>query len=282
MGFALLAELVADGSVVVLSGAGLSTESGIPDYRGVTGRARRSEPMTYQAFTGGAEARRRYWARSHLGWRALTGAEPNRGHRAVAELQRRGLVSGIITQNVDGLHQAAGAREVVELHGGLDRVVCLGCGDRSPRELLDARLQAANPGWAEQVGEAVGGRVNPDGDARVGDEHVRSFEIVDCESCGGVLKPDVIFFGENVPKPRVDSCFALTAAAGLLLVLGSSLTVRSGYRFVARATGLGIPVAIVNQGPTRGDAEATISLDAPLGATLGALLTALGELEPST
>ncbi|WP_198653403.1 NAD-dependent protein deacetylase [Actinocorallia populi] len=281
-GLELLAELVADGSVVVLSGAGLSTESGIPDYRGVTGRARRSEPMTYQAFTGGVEARRRYWARSHLGWRALTGAAPNHGHRAVAELQRRGLVSGIITQNVDGLHQAAGAREVIELHGGLDRVVCLGCGERTPRELLDARLQAANPGWADLVGAAVGGRVNPDGDARVGDEHVRSFEIVDCASCGGVLKPDVIFFGENVPRPRVDTCFALTAAAGLLLVLGSSLTVRSGYRFVVRAGELGVPVAIVNQGATRADAEALISLDAPLGATLGTLLSTLEELEPST
>ncbi|GAA0951536.1 NAD-dependent protein deacetylase [Actinocorallia libanotica] len=277
MGLELLAELIAEGSVVVLSGAGLSTESGIPDYRGATGRARRSEPMTYQAFLGGVEARRRYWARSHLGWRALTGAAPNDGHRAVAELQRRGLVSGIITQNVDGLHQAAGAREVIELHGGLDRVVCLGCGERTPRVRLDARLQAANPGWADLVGAAVGGRVNPDGDARVGDEHVHDFRIVDCSSCGGVLKPDVIFFGENVPRPRVDSCFALTAAAGLLLVLGSSLTVRSGYRFVARATELGIPVAIVNQGPTRADTEATISLDAPLGATLGTLLSGLGK-----
>ncbi len=276
--FALLAELVADGSVVVLSGAGLSTESGIPDYRGETGRARRATPMTYQAFTGGAEARRRYWARSHLGWRELARATPNAGHRAVAELQRRGLVSGIITQNVDGLHQAAGAEDVIELHGGLDRVLCLGCGERSPRRVLDERLRAANPGWAAATAP---GQVNPDGDAVVDEEYIGSFTVVDCASCGGVLKPDVVFFGENVPRHRVDACYALTARAGMLLVLGSSLTVQSGYRFVGRAHELGVPVAIVNQGATRGDAKALVGLDAPLGATLTALLGALEELEPT-
>ena len=145
--FDTLADLVADGDVVVLSGAGLSTESGIPDYRGESGRRRRAEPMTYQAFTASAAARRRYWARSHLGWRHVARAVPNAGHRAVAELQRRGLTAGIITQNVDGLHQAAGARQVIELHGSLDRVICLGCGRRTPRDLLDQRLRAANPGW---------------------------------------------------------------------------------------------------------------------------------------
>ncbi|GAA4226864.1 NAD-dependent protein deacetylase [Actinomadura meridiana] len=269
-----LAELVAEGDVVVLSGAGLSTESGIPDYRGETGRRRRAEPMTYQTFTGSAVARRRYWARSHLGWRHITAAHPNTGHRAVAELQRRGLVSGIITQNVDGLHQAAGARDVIELHGALSRVVCLACGDRSARERLDERLRAANPGWEARAADA--GAVNPDGDVVIGDADAETFRVVDCERCGGVLKPDVIFFGENVPPGRVQDCYALTEGAGALLVLGSSLTVLSGYRFVRRAAEHGVPVGIVNRGATRGDEHALVTLDAPLGATLQALL---GELD---
>lgn len=269
--FAMLADLVADGGVVVLSGAGLSTESGIPDYRGETGRRRRAEPMTYQTFAGSAAARQRYWARSHLGWRHITSATPNAGHRAVAGLQRRGLVSGIITQNVDGLQQAAGAHDVIELHGSLDRVICLGCRRRTPRLALDERLRAANPGW--HASTAV---INPDGDAVLGDEEVASFRVVDCLHCGGLLKPDVVFFGENVPGPRVDECYALTEHAGMLLVLGSSLTVLSGFRFVRRAAKAAVPVAIVNQGPTRGDEHALLALDAPLGPTLTALV---GELD---
>ncbi|MCO5990530.1 NAD-dependent protein deacetylase [Actinoallomurus spadix] len=267
----MLVDLVADGDVVVLSGAGLSTESGIPDYRGETGRRRPADPMTYQTFVGSEAARRRYWARSHLGWRHVARAAPNSGHRAVAELQRRGVVAGIITQNVDGLHQAAGARDVIELHGSLDRVLCLGCGRRTSRETLDERLHAANPGW-----EAEATVINPDGDAALDDDRIDSFTTVPCLDCGGVLKPDVIFFGENVPRPRVDDCYALTERAGTLLVLGSSLTVMSGYRFVRRAAERSIPVAIVNHGPTRGDAEALLTLDAPLGATLTALLRELG------
>ncbi|WP_285776169.1 NAD-dependent protein deacetylase [Microtetraspora sp. NBRC 13810] len=269
--FRRLSELVADGGVVVLSGAGLSTESGIPDYRGETGRARRAEPMTYQAFVGGAAARRRYWARSHLGWRHVARAAPNAGHRAVAELQDRGLIDGIITQNVDGLHQAAGAREVIELHGSLDRVMCLGCARRTSREELDRRLRAANPGWHAQVT-----RINPDGDAVLPDDQVESFRIVDCLDCGGLLKPDVIFFGENVPRPRVQDCFDLTERARTLLVLGSSLTVMSGFRFVRHATKSAVPVVIVNRGPTRGDDHAVVTLDAALGVTLTALLADLG------
>lgn len=272
-----LAELVGAGGVVVLSGAGLSTESGIPDYRGVTGRARRAEPMTYQAFVGGFEARRRYWARSHIGWRFFRAVAPNAGHRVIAELEARGLVSGIITQNVDGLHQAAGARRVIDLHGALDRVVCLGCRERTPREALDVRLEAANPSW--KTGH---GLINPDGDAVLSDDEVRAFELVDCETCGGILKPDVVFFGENVPRPRVDECFALTAGASALLVLGSSLAVQSGYRFVRRAADLGIPIAIINQGPTRGDVHALIAQDAPLGPALTELLSALDVLLPVT
>jgi NAD-dependent SIR2 family protein deacetylase len=263
-----IAGLIGTGGVVVLSGAGLSTESGIPDYRGPTGLARRAEPMTYQAFTGAAAARQRYWARSHLGWRHIAQAAPNDGHHAVAELQRRGLLSGIITQNVDGLHQQAGAREVVDLHGSLSRVICLGCGERSPRDELDRRLRAANPDWDAEVR-----RVNPDGDAVLDDRATDGFRLVDCLRCAGALKPDVIFFGENVPPGRVADCYALVSAARMLLVLGSSLTVMSGYRFVRHAARLGIPVAIINQGTTRGDAQATLTLDAPLGPTLSALTT---------
>ncbi|WP_188193934.1 NAD-dependent protein deacetylase [Nonomuraea sp. SYSU D8015] len=270
-GLAWLIELVRQGDVVVLSGAGLSTESGIPDYRGPTGRARRAEPMTYQRFVGSAEARRRYWARSHVGWRQIGQARPNAGHRAVAALERHGLLAGIVTQNVDGLHQAAGARRVIELHGGLDRVVCLSCRERTPRAELDRRLREANPGWDEAAAQ-----INPDGDAVLTDEQVAGFQVVDCTGCGGLLKPDVIFFGENVPRPRVEECFATVARARALLVLGSSLTVKSGLRFVSRAAALGIPIAIVNQGPTGGDDHATLTLDAPLGTTLTALTTHLG------
>ena len=267
---ATLAGLLSAGQVAILSGAGLSTESGIPDYRGPTGLARRAQPMTYQAFTGGAAARQRYWARSHQGWQLMSRAAPNAGHRAVAELDRRGLLSGIITQNVDGLHQAAGARGVTELHGSLDLVRCLGCGQRTPRGELDQRLRAANPGWAADVTQ-----VNPDGDVTLADEQVVSFRVVDCTACGGLLKPDVIFFGENVPRPRVDECFALVERSSALVVLGSSLTVMSGYRFVRHAARLEVPVVIVNQGATRGDADAVITIGAPLGVTLTALVAAL-------
>lgn len=267
----VLVDLVADGDVVVLSGAGLSTESGIPDYRGPSGRARRAEPMTYQAFVGAPADRRRYWARSHLGWRQIARARPNLGHRAVTELERRGLLVGTITQNVDGLQQAAGARQVVDLHGSLDRVICLGCGTLSPREVLDARLRAANEGWDAQVAG-----LNPDGDAAVAADDIDRFQVVDCEACGGLLKPDVVFFGENVPRSRVERCYAMVEDAGVLLVLGTSLTVASGYRFVRHAARLGIPVAIVNQGPTRGDAHAVLLIDAPLGQTLTALTAQLG------
>ncbi|MEU5949071.1 NAD-dependent protein deacetylase [Micromonospora sp. NPDC047465] len=262
-----LAGLVAGGGVVVLSGAGLSTESGIPDYRGPSGAARRHTPMTYQVFTRDAQARRRYWARSHLGWRVIARAAPNDGHRAVARLQRGGLVDGVITQNVDGLHTAAGSPRVVELHGRLDEVVCLGCGNQTSREELDRRLREANPGFDARVSA-----VNPDGDVDLADDEVAEFRTVDCTFCGaGVLKPDVVFFGETVPAPRVARCFDMVQRARLLLVLGSSLTVMSGRRFVLRAAKLGIPVVIVNQGPTRGDGYAALTLDAPLGRLLPAL-----------
>jgi NAD-dependent SIR2 family protein deacetylase len=260
----VLAELVAGGDVAVLSGAGLSTESGIPDYRGPSGIARRHTPMTYQAFTNDPGARRRYWARSHLGWRAIAEAVPNAGHRAVAQLQRAGLLAGIVTQNVDGLHQAGGARDVVELHGNLARVVCLHCGNAMSRNELDRRLREANPGFTALVTA-----VNPDGDAELADEDLARFRTVDCTLCArGLLKPDVVFFGESVPSARVAECYALIERSRLLLVLGSSLTVMSGRRFVVRAAKLGIPVVIVNQGLTRGHGYALLTIDAPLGAVL--------------
>ncbi|GAC1440802.1 MAG: NAD-dependent protein deacetylase [Mycobacteriales bacterium] len=266
-----LADLVGDGDVVVLSGAGLSTESGIPDYRGPSGLARRATPMTLQTFRSGPAARQRYWARSHVGWQAIARAAPNDGHRAVETLQRAGVVDGIVTQNVDGLHQAAGAVDVLELHGSLDRVVCLECGNRSARVELDRRLLAANRGW-----RATAMQVNPDGDVELSQEAVGGFRVVDCGRCGGVLKPDVVFFGENVPRERVDRAFALVEGASCLLVLGSSLTVMSGYRFVLRAAKIGVPVAIVNEGVTRGDAQATLKVDARLGELLPELANTLG------
>jgi NAD-dependent SIR2 family protein deacetylase len=262
-----LQTLVAAGGVVVLSGAGISTESGIPDYRGPSGQLRARLPMTVQEFTASPAARRRYWARSYVGWRRIAGAQPNAGHLAVAALQQRGAVTGVITQNVDGLHQAAGARDVIELHGGLDHVVCLDCGARSPRSQLNERLRAVN---GELVAEIA--QLNPDGDVELADELVASFGLVGCECCGSdLLKPDVVFFGENVPRARVTRCFELVERAASLLVLGSSLAVMSGLRFVHRAAAAGIPVAIVNEGSTRGDEYADVKLDGPLGEVLLAL-----------
>ncbi|MEU0467634.1 NAD-dependent protein deacetylase [Amycolatopsis sp. NPDC006131] len=262
---------IADGGgVVVLSGAGLSTESGIPDYRGATGSLRRHTPMTYQEFVAAEHARRRYWARSHLGWRTIARARPNDGHRAVTALRAAGVVGGVITQNVDGLHQAAGTPDAVELHGSLDRVVCLSCRTLSPREELDRRLREANPHFT-----ATATRVNPDGDVELADDDVRGFRVVPCTACAGVLKPDVVFFGENVEPSRVDRCFRLVDEASALLVLGSSLTVMSGLRFVRRAAEAGKPVAIINQGPTRGDKYADVRVDLPLGRALTELVARL-------
>ena len=269
--FGTLVDVVAAGGVLILSGAGLSTESGIPDYRGPTGLARRATPMTYQTFTGSAGARRRYWARSYIGWRHIARAAPNQGHRAVAELGRLGLLAGIITQNVDGLHQAAGASGVTELHGSLHRVTCLSCGQRTPRTDLDQRLAEANADWDEAAA-----LINPDGDAVLEDAATETFRVVDCRACRGVLKPDVVFFGENVPPERARACYAMVERASSLVVLGSSLTVMSGLRYVRHAAKLDLPVVIVNQGSTRGDAHATATLDAPLGQVLTALVAWIG------
>jgi len=267
-----VAEMVAGGGVVVLSGAGISTESGIPDYRGESGSLRTHTPMTYGDFVASESGRRRYWARSHLGWRTIARAAPNDGHRAVAALQARGYLSGVITQNVDGLHQAAGARDVIELHGNLDRVICLNCRTTSAREALARRLRLAN---AEFEGEAT--RINPDGDVELPDAVVQTFHVVSCEACTtGVLKPDVVFFGENVPKPRVERCYRLIDDAEAVLVLGSSLTVMSGFRFVRHAAKAGKPVLIINQGVTRGDPYAVHRVNLPLGQALADLTAQLG------
>jgi NAD-dependent SIR2 family protein deacetylase len=262
-----LTDLLSAGGAVVLSGAGISTDSGIPDYRGATGSLRRHTPMTYQTFTRDPRGRHRYWARSFVGWRQIAQARPNAAHRAVAALQRVGAVADVITQNVDGLHQAGGARDVVELHGGLDRTVCLECGHVADRAGLDVRLRVVNPGFRPGTGTAD--EVNPDGDVALPDEALDGFVMVDCLACGGgPLKPDVVFFGETVPRDRVDACFRLVDQARSLVVLGSSLTVMSGYRFVIHAAKRGIPVAIVNRGATRGDAKADVLVDAPLGEVL--------------
>ncbi len=265
-----LTELVARGGVLVLSGAGISTESGIPDYRGPSSAARTASPMTFQTFTGDPVARRRYWARSHLGWRLIGGARPNDGHRAVAALQQHGLLSGVITQNVDGLHQAGGPGPVTDLHGRLDRVRCLDCGRLSDRAELETRLTEANASW-----HAVATGINPDGDVDLPDSALDGFRLVGCTACAGVLKPDVVFFGETVPPERVQHSYRLLADSRALLVLGSSLTVMSGHRFVIRAARDGQPVAIVNQGATRGDRYAAVTIDAPLGQVLPALVARL-------
>ncbi|MFJ4864697.1 MULTISPECIES: NAD-dependent protein deacetylase [unclassified Streptomyces] len=266
-----VADALRGGGVLVLSGAGMSTESGIPDYRGKGGSLSRHTPMTYQEFTASDGARRRYWARSHLGWRTFGRARPNAGHRAVAAFERAGLLTGVITQNVDGLHQAAGSEGVVELHGSLDRVVCLACGAVDSRRELARRLEATNAGF-----EPVAARLNPDGDADLTDGQVGDFRVAPCARCGGVLKPDVVFFGESVPPRRVEHCRGLVDAATSLLVLGSSLTVMSGLRFVRQAARAGKPVLIVNNDPTRGDPHALTRVALPLGPTLTDVAGRLG------
>jgi len=263
-------EVLSAGGVLVLSGAGISTESGIPDYRGEGGSLGRHTPMTYQDFTASAQARRRYWARSHLGWRTFGRARPNAGHRAVAAFERHGLLSGVITQNVDGLHQAAGSEGVVELHGSLGRVVCLSCRAVSSRRALALRLEEANAGFAPT---AAG--INPDGDADLTDAQVGDFQVLPCLICDGVLKPDVVFFGETVPAARVEQCRQLVRDARALLVLGSSLTVMSGLRFVRQAAQATKPVIIVNRDPTRGDSYALTRVALPLGAALTSVADAL-------
>ena len=261
-----LVELVRGAGVVALTGAGLSTDSGIPDYRGPGAPARR--PITYQEFVSGARAQRRYWARAHVGWSHLGSARPNDGHLALARLERLGLLSGLVTQNVDGLHARAGSRRLIDLHGRVHDVVCLDCGEVTCRGALQLRLDRLNPGWTQHAGV-----VRPDGDAEVDD--TPAYVVASCERCSGRLKPDVVFFGENVPQDRVARCTAMVAAAEVLLVAGSSLTVMSGLRFVRQAVKAGTPVVIVNRGATRGDDLATLRIHAGCSETLRTLAARL-------
>jgi NAD-dependent SIR2 family protein deacetylase len=265
---------------LVLTGAGMSTDSGIPDYRGRDG-TRRVLPMQHGEFCASTENRRRYWARSFVGWQRFSRAAPNDGHRAVAALQDDGLLGPVVTQNVDGLHQAAGSTEVTELHGTLAEVVCLTCGDRTAREDLQARMASANPGFEARVrgeapdGSRVSSQIRPDGDVVLDEAAVTGFRLPRCLVCGAdTLKPDVVFFGGSVPRERVDACYALTDAAPALLVLGSSLAVMSGLRFVRHAARRGIPVLGVTRGPTRGDEHMTLRVDAALAPTLAAVVAA--------
>ena len=251
-----LVALLTGRRVAVLTGAGISTDSGIPDYRGPDSPP--ANPMTIRQFTSSREFRQRYWARNHLGWRHMAQTMPNAGHRAVATLERDGVATGVITQNVDLLHTKAGSRNVINLHGTYARVVCLNCGHTMSRAALAEQLEAANPGFAERAERLGGLAVAPDADAVVADTD--SFRFVDCPACAGMLKPDIVYFGENVRKEVVDQAYSLVDESDALLVAGSSLTVFSGYRFVRHAAARGIPIAIINRGPTRGDDLATVKV----------------------
>lgn len=252
-----LVDLLRGRRLAVLTGAGMSTDSGIPDYRGPDSPP--SNPMTIRQFTTDPEFRQRYWARNHVGWRHMHATRPNGGHRALAELERSGVVAGLITQNVDLLHTKAGSRAVVNLHGTYAQVVCLACGHVMTREHLADELERLNPGFTERA-EAVGGiAVAPDADAMV--TETASFRFLDCPRCSGMLKPNIVYFGESVPKEIVEQAYSVVDGADALLVAGSSLTVYSGYRFVRHAAAKGMPVAIINRGPTRGDDLATVKID---------------------
>lgn len=257
-------EVLAGRTVAVLSGAGLSTDSGVPDYRS-PGSPPRS-PMTYQQFLSDPTVRQHYWARNHLGWRYLRAAEPNDGHRAVAELERAGVVNGVITQNIDLLHVRAGSRRVVHLHGRYDRIICLECQLVLGREEHDEILARLNPGWRERMEHVIDVEVAPDADAVLAS--TADFVIADCPRCGGVLSPDVVFFGATTPPERVTQARAIVTEAEALLVTGSSLAVMSGLRFVRQAAKEGKPIVIVNRGPSRGDDLAEVKLEAGTGRVL--------------
>ncbi|WP_271799863.1 Sir2 family NAD-dependent protein deacetylase [Dietzia maris] len=254
---AALAELLRGRRAVVLTGAGISTPSGIPDYRGPDSPGR--TPMTFQQFVGDPAFRRHYWARNHLGWRHMEAARPNAAHLLLADWERRGLVTGVITQNVDLLHLKAGNRRLVDLHGTYTVVICLDCGLRQSRWALHEQLERLNPGFIERVTSRGAIEVAPDADAVLAE--TSDFRMVDCRACSGVLKPDIVYFGENVPASRVHAANDLVDSSDVLVVVGSSLTVRSGYRFVRRAVTTGTPVAVVNRGRTRAHGEATLTID---------------------
>ena len=250
----------------VLTGAGVSTDSGIPDYRDVDGEWKRPPPVTYQAFMGEDHTRRRYWARSLVGWPTMAGARPGPAHHALARLEEEGRVGLLLTQNVDGLHEAAGSRRTIDLHGRIDIVRCMGCERRTTRAALQIELLARNPAWA-----ALEARVAPDGDADLASQDFSTFDVPACAACGGMLKPDVVFFGESVPRERVAVAFAALEEADAVLVAGSSLMVYSGFRFVQAAAAAGKPVAALNLGRTRADSLLALKIERPVGEVLAEL-----------
>src|SRR5271154_6024868 len=263
----------------VLTGAGCSTRSGIPDYRDADGQWKRARPVTYQAFMGEEKTRQRYWARSLIGWRLIRSALPNNAHRALARLEAMGRSELLLTQNVDRLHQAAGSTKVIDLHGRIDLVRCMDCERRSPREELQGELGRLNAGWL-----ALDATEAPDGDSDLEDEDFSTFVVPACERCVGVLKPDVVFFGENVPRDRVDAACRHLHEADAMLIVGSSLMVYSGFRFVQRAADLGKPLAAVNLGRTRADALLTLKTEQPCESALSFLLgprATSGSIQPA-
>ena len=257
-------------SLAVLTGAGVSTRSGIPDYRDRNGDWKQAnQPIQFAEFSGSEAFRRRYWARSYVGWRRFGNARPNQAHFALAKMEAEGRIDTLITQNVDRLHSRAGSRRVIDLHGDLGKVRCIDCDESTSREAFQSRLRSANPDWHAKVFE-----YRPDGDAELAENGHEDFRVPDCESCHGRMKPDVVMFGENVPKARVDASMAAVDRADALLVAGSSLMIFSGYRFARRAHQSGKPVAIVNRGKTRADDIAALKVDADCGEVLAALTTA--------
>jgi len=253
----------------VLTGAGCSTASGIPDYRDPAGQWKHARPVQYADFMARHSVRQRYWARSLIGWPRMAAARPNRAHLALTALQRRGQLERLVTQNVDGLHGEAGTEDVIDLHGRIDTVVCMDCRIESSRADWQAEVAALNPGWEGRIG-ATSDR--PDGDADLGDADYAGFVVPPCPRCGGIVKPDVVFFGEAVPRERVADARAALARADALLIVGSSLMVFSGFRFARYAAEAGQPVAIVNRGRTRADDLATLKIDGDCGEVLGEAL----------
>ena len=266
---ALAQYLDAHRRVFVLTGAGCSTGSGIPDYRDAEGQWKRKPPVTFQAFVGDEATRRRYWARSLVGWPRFGQARPNGAHRALARLEATGRVELLLTQNVDRLHQAAGSRNVIDLHGRLDQIRCIACGETDLREGFQLELVARNPAWRD-----LAAAVAPDGDADLDEVDFSEFDVPPCRHCGGMLKPDVVFFGESVPRARVDAAMERLDEADAMLVVGSSLMVYSGYRFVDHAVRAGKPVAAVNLGRTRADDVLSLKIDESCEAAFAYLLDA--------
>jgi len=259
--------------LLVLTGAGCSTDSGIPDYRDADGNWKHRKPVSHRAFVSSERVRRRYWARSAAGWRQFDSAGPNAAHHALVRLEQLGRIVSLVTQNVDGLHTRAGSRQVIDLHGRLDRVVCLGCGRGDSRHRLQEELERLNPEWG-----TIPSVTTPDGDADledVTDRQYDRFRVPGCRGCGGILKPAIVFFGDSIPSARKERAFAALERAEALLVVGSSLMVMSGYRFALRAAELDIPVVIINLGRGRADEAATLKVALPCGEALPSLVAAL-------